>query len=118
MSSGRWRRRALQAHHVKAVKQVLAEQALAPPCPAKRFVGGGHDAHIGGDGLFAAHPLELAVLDHPQEGQLGERADLGDLVQKDGAVLSLSKRPFLRRMAPVKEPFSWPNSSELKRVSG
>ena len=41
-----------------------------------------------------------------------------DLIQEDGAVVGPSKRPIRCAAAPVKAPFSWPNSSLSSRVSG
>ena len=87
MSSGRRRRGGdLQAHHVEAVVQVFAEQAPLHLL-AQGLVGGGHDTHVGVQGLFSAHPFELAVLDDPQQGKLGQGADLGDFIKEYGAVV-------------------------------
>ena len=41
------------------------------------------------DGLVAAHPLERAGLQHPQDFGLRRRRHVADLVQEDGAAMAL-----------------------------
>ena len=38
----------------------------SPHHPFEVAVGGGHHAHVHGDGVGAAHALELLILDHAQ----------------------------------------------------
>ena len=65
-------RRHLDRDHVQAIEQVLAE-------PPGRHLGlhvamGRRDhPHVDGDGLLAAHPLELPLLQHPQQLDLHRR---------------------------------------------
>lgn len=50
-------------------------------------MGGGDDAHIDGNGLIAAHALDDAFLENTQQQHLCGRRNLGDLIEKDGALL-------------------------------
>ena len=65
-------------------KQVRAEPPLAD-----RFlqvpVGGRHHASVRPQRLAAAHALELALLEHAQEGDLDRRRQLAHLVEEDRA---------------------------------
>ena len=63
-SVSQWRQR--NRSHVEAIEEILSELALThrPPWVSIR---GSDDAHIGGQGFLAADPLELALLQHPQE---------------------------------------------------
>ena len=68
---------------------------------------GRHEAHVHLQRLRAAEPLELALLQQPQQLHLHVRGDVADLVQEERAARAASStRPGLRVAAPVKAPFS------------
>jgi hypothetical protein len=48
----------------------------------------------------SADTLELALLQDAQQLRLRRRRQLPDLVEEDGAVPAISKRPFFCSMAP------------------
>ena len=73
-------------HHVQAVVEVLAEAPLGH-LAHQILVGGGDDAHVHLDGLRAAQPLELALLEHAQELHLGGQGHLAHLVEEEGAAV-------------------------------
>ncbi|MCY1405619.1 hypothetical protein D9M71_208640 [compost metagenome] len=76
--------RQVDGEDVQPVQQVLAEA----PCfhlAAQVHIGGGDDPHIHRDRRGAAHPLDLALLQHPQDLALGAEAQGGDLVEEQGA---------------------------------
>ena len=77
-------RRHPDREHVEPEEQVRAEPAFAD-----RFlqvpVGGCHDAGVRPQRLMAAHALELALLQHAQEGDLDRRRQLAHLVEEDRA---------------------------------
>ncbi len=74
----------LERHHVQAVEQILAEAARAHRL-GEVHVGGGDEAHVDLDRARAAHALELALLDHPQQLRLQRRQQVLDLVEVERA---------------------------------
>ena len=72
----------------EAIQQVGAETAI---CGAggQVDIGGGDDAHVRGDRVFAAQPLELAVFDHAQEFLLHLKRGRRDLVEEKRAAIGL-----------------------------
>jgi hypothetical protein len=107
----------LQVHDVEAVEQVLAERALA-----HRFlqvaVRGGDDADVDRHRPRAADAVDHALLDGAQQLGLQAHVHLGDFVEQQRAAVASSNLPMRRATAPVKAPFSWPNSSLSSRFSG
>ena len=89
MSSRRWRSGGVvQADHVEAVEQILAEAALAD-LACQIAVRRGDHAHVDADGLVAADALELALLQHAQQLRLRRGRDLADLVEEQRAAVGL-----------------------------
>ena len=68
------------------VQQVGPEPAHARQ-RRKIGVGGADQPHVGCQGLVAADPFELAILDYAQHLLLHGRSGVGDLVQEQGAVV-------------------------------
>ena len=103
----------------KAIEPVVKVFAKLPvPDPlAQRAVGGGDDAGVGAEHLFAAQALEFAVFDGSQDLRLSERAHVGDLVEEERAVVGELEFAFDRCCAPVKAPRSWPKSWLSSSVS-
>ena len=67
--------------------------------------------------LVAADAHELALLEDAEQLHLGGEIGLADLVQEQRAPVGRSRTSrALRACAPVNEPFSWPNSSDLDQV--
>ena len=52
-------------------------------------MGGGQHAHVHRDGLVAAQPLDVPLLQHAQQLGLGARGQVADLVEEDGAAVGL-----------------------------
>ena len=80
--------RELEAHHVEAMEEVFAELALTN----HRFqiaVGGGDDAHIHGNHLRPADPLEGLLLEHAQEFHLRVGRQVADFVEEERALVRL-----------------------------
>ena len=69
-------------------------------------------------GRGAADARELALLEHAQELGLHRQRQLADLVEEQRAAVGGLEQADLRSRAPVKAPFSWPNSSLSSSVSG
>ena len=59
----------------------------------------------------------LALLQHAQEPGLRLGRHVADLVEEERAALGLLEAAGRARSAPVKAPFSWPNSSALDQVA-
>ncbi len=88
---------------MQPVEQVFPETALLDLL-LEVPVGGSDEARIGLDGLVAADPLELALLQHPQHLHLEIRAHVPDLVQEDGAAVGHFEFPLLVRKRTGKGP--------------
>ena len=109
--------RQAQADHVQAVEEVLAERALAHAL-LEVLVRGGDDAHVGLDLLVAADAVEV-----PSESTRSRRVcssgGMSPISSRNSVPPSAcSKRPRRCCCAPVKEPRSWPNSSDSSRSLG
>ncbi len=68
------------------VEQIVAKLPLVGQ-RRQILVGGAHQPHIHLEGLGAAHPLELAVLDDPQQFFLHPGAGGGQLVKEERAAI-------------------------------
>ena len=77
--------------------QVLAERAGRDGL-LQGGVGGRDQAHVDLDRLRAAQPLELALLQDPQQLDLGRRVQVADLVQEQRAPLGELESPLLARL--------------------
>ena len=71
----------------------------------------GEDADVGAALLAAADALERALLQHAQQLHLHVEAHVADLVEEQRAAVGELEPADARGHAPVKAPFSWPNSS-------
>ena len=69
------------------------------------------DAHVGLDRGAAADGGVLALLQHAQKSRLRLERHVADLVEEQRAAVGLLEAAVRPRSAPVKAPFSWPNSS-------
>ena len=76
------------------IQQVVPE-AAGPRQPGQILVGGGDQAHIAMQGLAPAHPLELAVLDDPQQLLLHQGRSVRQFVQKQGAAIRPLEPPLM-----------------------
>jgi hypothetical protein len=70
----------------ESVEEVGAETA-GGDLIFESFVAGGDDADVGGEGLFAADAFKLSGLEDAEELGLHDGADLGHLVEEEGAVV-------------------------------
>ena len=80
---------------------------------------GGDEADVGPDGAIASDPLEFLVLDGAQQLRLEFERHFPDLIEKQASPDAPAR--IVRssaRIAPVKEPFSWPKSSLSSRLAG
>ena len=110
-------RRQPQRHDVEAEEQVLAEQALLDQ-DAQVLVGRGDDADVGLDRRAAADGRVLALLEHAQQPGLRLHRHVADLVEEQRAAFGLLEAAGTAALAPVKAPFSWPNSSDSMSSRG
>src|SRR5437764_4027089 len=92
-------RRHGNAHHVEPKEQVVPEFSFAHEL-FEIFVCGCNQSHVCAECLITADPLERALLaDHAQQLDLCARIDLCDLIEKQGAAISLleaADAPFVR----------------------
>src|SRR5229473_3554630 len=77
-------RRQVDGDHGESIVEILAEAAAAQGF-VEALVGGRHHAHVDGDDLATAHPLDLALLQEAQQLHLEGQAHLRDLVQEEGS---------------------------------
>ena len=73
---------------MEPVEQVLPEPPL-PHLGGQVDVGGGHDAHVGDQGLVAPDALVAALLQHPQQTQLDPGVGGAHLVEEHGPAAGL-----------------------------
>jgi len=76
------------------------------------------DAHVHGKRPVASDPLELSFLQHPEQGDLGFRRQLADLIEEDRSAVSRFETPDPSLHRSGEDPFSWPNSSDAMSVGG
>src|SRR6266699_2008503 len=84
---------------VQAVVEVLAE-APRLHLGLEVLVGGGEDADVDLERAVAAHPLELALLEHAQDLRLRLERHVADLVEEERAAVSDLELPLARRDRP------------------
>src|SRR5215831_4814239 len=84
-----------QVNDVQAVKEVLAEATFLNQ-GQEIDVRGGHNAYVHLNLLGAAKTHEFALLDDAKELCLRLRADCGDLVEEDGALIRDFEQSFFR----------------------
>ena len=99
---------------MQAIKEVFAEPA-GFHIGDQVAVGGGDDAHVDLDGLASADRLDLALLQRAQQFDLRRERQLADFVEEQRAAVGLDEFAGMRSVAPVKEPFSWPNRIDSTR---
>src|SRR5215471_11713940 len=104
-----------QVNDVQAVKEVLAEAAFLNQ-GQEIDVRGGHDADVHLDLLGAAKAHEFALLDDAKELCLGLRADRGDLVEEDGALIRDFEQPFFRRNGACERAFDMAKELGFKQI--
>src|SRR5580700_85743 len=85
----------MQRDHVQPVKQIFAEAAFANKLH-QIFVGRRKNPHVNFDRLSAAQTHELALLNHAQKLGLRFRADGGNLIKKDSALVGYFEEALLR----------------------
>ena len=91
----------------------------APPPALQVAVGRRHHPHVHADRLHAADPLELLLLHQPQDLAPAATSGMSPISSRNSVPWwAISTLPTLRPVAPVKAPFSWPNSSFSSSVSG
>ena len=78
---------------IEPMVEILAEFLLPNPLE-ERAVGCADDSCIGMEHLLGAEPLELAVFQHAQDFNLGERAHVRDLVEEKGSLIGQLEFPF------------------------
>ena len=89
------------------------------PSRSRSLVGGGHDAHVHLHALGAAHAQDLALLQRAQQLHLQVALQVAHLVEEQRRAARPARRARSCALsAPVKAPFSWPNSSASRMLSG
>ena len=89
-------RRQVDAEHVEAVVEVLTKRPGGDG-GVEVLVSHGDDSDVHFDGAGAAEALELTLLEHAQQLDLGRRAELADLVQEEGAAVGQLEAALLAR---------------------
>jgi hypothetical protein len=110
-------RRHFDRKHVEPIKQILPELAFLHGL-RERPIGGGDHAPIDPDPLGAAQTLRLALLKHALQFRLQLEGSSPTSSRKIVEPSAISKRPACRASAPVKAPFSRPNSSDSIKLVG
>jgi hypothetical protein len=96
---------------VQAIVQVGAKLAPLHHLPDV-LVGGRDHPHVhGGRPPAAPEPLDLLVLQRPQQLWLQLERQIADLVEKQGAAMRGLESPRVCARAPVNAPRSYPNSA-------
>jgi len=108
-----WRQ--VDAHHVQAVEQVLAEAAVLDRL-LRIAVGRGDDPHVRAKGLVAADARKLAILQHAQQLALDQDGHLADLVQEQGAAVALLEPADALLHRPRERPLLVPEEFRLQQA--
>ena len=82
-------RRQLDADHVQAVVEVLAEAARRVTRSVEILVRRGDHAHVDADRRLAADAVELAFREHAQQPRLQRERHVADLVEEQRAAVGL-----------------------------
>jgi len=85
---------------VQAVVEIIPELPVGHQC-RKIAIGRGDHTDIDRERLGAADPLQLPVLQDPQELDLHVHRQLGDLVEEDGRAVRQLEAPGLAGQGPV-----------------
>jgi hypothetical protein len=96
-------RRQVDLDDLQPVVEVLAETPFAH-LALEVAVGRGDDAHVDGERLGAAHPLEGALLQDPQHLRLRLRGHVADLVEEDRAAVRGLEAPDPARLGAGERP--------------
>ena len=91
-------------HHVQTIVEILAEMAQ-PDLLLQVTVGGGDDADIHPQGLIAADPLHLPLLEDTQQLGLERGAAFTNLIEEQGAAIRQLKTSFTLTHRPGKGAF-------------
>jgi hypothetical protein len=110
-------RRKADLEHLEPVVEILAEGA-ALDGGTQVPVGGGDEAHVGGQPLGATHTLELPLLEHAQELGLRGQAHLRHLVEEQRASCGELHLAGLGLGRAGERAALVPNSSDSSRFSG
>ena len=81
-------RRDADFHHVEAVVEVLTE-TTGSHFLDEVLVGGGDDAHVGGERLVGAHAGKRAILQHAQQFHLDGQRHIADFIEEKRASIRL-----------------------------
>ena len=91
--------------HGQAIPQVLAE--LARGYHVRQVaMGGGHDPHVDADRPLPADTVEPAVLQDPQQADLGGQGQFGQFIQQERAAVGPFEPALPRLGGAVSAPFS------------
>src|SRR6476620_1095989 len=82
----------MNANHIQSIKEVLPEPLLGDFF-FQVLVGCADNANVRADGLVAAYPRKLSLLQDSQDLALDLDGHLADLVQKQRAVIALLEAP-------------------------
>ncbi len=85
--------RRIDAHHVDAVKKILAEFAFRDQL-AEILVSGEDEARAQGDEFIRAEAAEFHLLQNAEEFYLREHAQIADFIEEESAVAGLLEVAF------------------------
>ena len=88
-------RRQHDGKHRNSIPKVLAETALGHH-RRQVAVRGGHNPHVNVDGPLPAHAIQPAVLEDPQQADLGGQRQFAQFVQEQRAAVGPLEPAFAR----------------------
>src|SRR6185437_7768828 len=111
------KRRNIKLELSQAVIQIVAKSALRNEffqVPVRCC----YHSNVNIDFLIAAQPVVGCTIQHPQQLHLDLHIKVTDFIEKKCSFVCQLKETLLVESAPLKAPFSYPNSSLSTRCSG
>src|SRR5262249_16508046 len=109
--------RHVDRHHVEAIEEVVAKGPLAYRLP-EIDIGGREDAHVDRDRPHAAHAIDLAFLEYPEQARLEIETERADLVEEDRAAVRELELAQLPRMGAGERTALVPEELRLDEALG
>src|ERR1700739_1779109 len=104
-------------NHIQTMIKILAEAAFADE--SKEFhVGSGDDSHVDFNLLCPAQAHEFALLDDAQQLGLRFRADGGDFIEENGALIGDLKETLLGSDSAGERALDVPKKLRLEKIHG
>src|SRR5581483_448817 len=107
----------MDGKYIQSIEEILAELALANHA-GKVAVRGRHQPRVYLDGVVAAEPLELTLLQDPEQLRLQFQSDISNFVQKKAALVSQFDAPALLRKCSGKGAFFVAEQLAFEKAGG